>query len=1410
MPPSTRKRGKAQEKPEEETPAPEPPAPRVTRAGKRRDSSASTTSSTAPPSKKRQLADEAPTDVVKPEEPEATKDEPITPCSSEPATSAKPSRRKSARLQKEDSPKPLVEVSTVKKPGRPRGRPRTRPSEGTPIPAERKPKVEPGSDTALVAYSDSQESADERKPERETDENAGPSTEMDIDSVEKVDETPDQREADGPEVIVNGGRAEEAQPESKVTPKEEPLESIEEPPLEPAQQTVLAAVHEPKEEPAELVELPEEGARQEEPPLPDVGQSSSVGSPADSDDTNNEDIIPSETSPSDMDLTDAAPDSVPTVVGDSANDVKPSGCMLEMTLPTEQPEQNNDQMEQEQHHVAEEKVEIDNEASPEIGSEGIPSHACSTEPTTSAPADEAVREPKTEQFEGTERPLDRPPSPNFNMDDVFENDEMEISDGEGEDFEMREEKAQVASAHNSAEFYATQFLQIATTAPPPPPPPPEPQQSKMPEFQLLHRNDYRIDCKDRSLCDYCTCREGNCTRQCINWNSLIQCPDGCQNPGCTNNFFRRRRFAAVQPFDAGAKGWGVRAEETINPGQFIMEYVGDVIGAETVDRRLRNYEKEGIKHHYVFAAGNGVFIDSTKRGNMMRFVNHSCNPNAVARDWFSDDKPVIGFFATRTILPGEEITFNYRFSNNGEPQKCYCGADNCQGIIGSTRTNKSRQAAGQDAPNFDEGNSSDEEVDDDEHVDARRAERRLYQNQLLDQLSTSRVASEMIDDLVSLLNNRSDPCELRVRSRVIEILKEHHGLGNIAFVRGLVDAGGLLKFGHWLRRRYTSNTIGHHVTLVERIELTTQILEFFNLCPLSNFHTQVAPTTLEATVHAIEAERLDEIPGAEEYAVGDTLEKIFGELCPDEAHVDRTLPVLHEKMIIQAQKVSRKWAFYGKKFVKKARVERSPSPAREPEGVRLRSGRTVVGEEERPVRAQLPYSRYQQPPSLEFGKSAEATHFGRRNIHHHARDWRQDGLGSATTPGLCKNPQLEKPSPQNGVNWTQPQSDAERLLQTRECSFKIARQMIQRYVQCSIELGLSNEDAFNQVISRLSNDSDAPPKPVKERPLEEPAKRRPSETPTFGSHDEQSNSRPESSGSAQMELQRPPSRSKPLDQRLVELKLLSEASFSKTDTLAEPHIVEKRPCTPPEPCPPSAVEPVVFTWKEINLGHQTYYFNKETLETSWEPPVPRDQIDPADELSNQLAKERHQAHEAKLEAEKLAGPNAEEEKPAAEKPIVELAAVVEPKDVKKEPKEEVEIKPEPHLLVPRQIVDKKRRSSLPSDRCDVTSSCATIQAEVTDEAKKKFRSKINDVVQSYLKQFRHKLSRDKMHEYSRDANKGFLKRHLFKYPGDYHWKQHVHEAAKEFTKHYIDRHVTPYLELDAISSTTCLPASGSS
>lgn len=179
------------------------------------------------------------------------------------------------------------------------------------------------------------------------------------------------------------------------------------------------------------------------------------------------------------------------------------------------------------------------------------------------------------------------------------------------------------------------------------------------------------------------------TTECINRALAIECdPSNCPcGSMCQNQRFQKRLYAGVEVRTTPGKGSGLFALENIDSGSFVIEYIGEVLDPASFSKRQSQLEKEGQKHFYFMTLRSTQTIDASRKGNLSRFINHSCNPNCATEKWIVNRRMCVGIFAIKPIKKGTELTFDYKFERFGnKAQTCHCGEPNCNGFIGKKKS----------------------------------------------------------------------------------------------------------------------------------------------------------------------------------------------------------------------------------------------------------------------------------------------------------------------------------------------------------------------------------------------------------------------------------------------------------------------------------------------------------------------------------------------------------------------------------------------------------------------------------------------------------------------------------------------------------------------------------------------------
>ncbi|XP_058113962.1 histone-lysine N-methyltransferase ASHR3-like isoform X2 [Magnolia sinica] len=204
----------------------------------------------------------------------------------------------------------------------------------------------------------------------------------------------------------------------------------------------------------------------------------------------------------------------------------------------------------------------------------------------------------------------------------------------------------------------------------------------------IRRNLYLVKKKRGDIdadvgCTNCKA-DSTCSEDCVCRVQSISCSKACYcSELCTNRPFRKEK--KVKVVKTQFCGWGVEAAESIKKGDFVIEYIGEVIDDTLCEQRLWDMKYRGDQNFYMCEIRKDFTIDATFKGNVSRFLNHSCDPNCKLEKWQVDGETRVGVFAARSIEAGEPLTYDYRFVHFGPKVRCFCGTSKCQGYLGSKK-----------------------------------------------------------------------------------------------------------------------------------------------------------------------------------------------------------------------------------------------------------------------------------------------------------------------------------------------------------------------------------------------------------------------------------------------------------------------------------------------------------------------------------------------------------------------------------------------------------------------------------------------------------------------------------------------------------------------------------------------------
>ncbi|KAJ3455578.1 hypothetical protein MRS44_017060 [Fusarium solani] len=143
---------------------------------------------------------------------------------------------------------------------------------------------------------------------------------------------------------------------------------------------------------------------------------------------------------------------------------------------------------------------------------------------------------------------------------------------------------------------------------------------------------------------------------------------------CQNYSLQRGLTRALALGQSQLEGvsYGLFAAEFIAQGDFIIEYIGELIthdeGVRREARRGDVFDEESnISYIFTLLENEGIWVDAAIYGNLSRYINHASEKsdgdkrgcNITPRILYVNGEYRIKFTATRDIQAGEELFFNY-------------------------------------------------------------------------------------------------------------------------------------------------------------------------------------------------------------------------------------------------------------------------------------------------------------------------------------------------------------------------------------------------------------------------------------------------------------------------------------------------------------------------------------------------------------------------------------------------------------------------------------------------------------------------------------------------------------------------------------------------------------------------------
>ncbi|XP_048625513.1 histone-lysine N-methyltransferase EZA1-like [Brassica napus] len=190
-------------------------------------------------------------------------------------------------------------------------------------------------------------------------------------------------------------------------------------------------------------------------------------------------------------------------------------------------------------------------------------------------------------------------------------------------------------------------------------------------------------CKNRFRGCHCAksqCRSRQCPcfaagRECdpdVCRNCWVSCGDGSLGEAprrgegqCGNMRLLLRQQQRILLGKSDVAGWGAFLKNSVSKNEYLGEYTGELISHREADKRGKIYDRANSS--FLFDLNDQFVLDAQRKGDKLKFANHSAKPNCYAKVMFVAGDHRVGIFANERIEASEELFYDYRYGPDQAP-----------------------------------------------------------------------------------------------------------------------------------------------------------------------------------------------------------------------------------------------------------------------------------------------------------------------------------------------------------------------------------------------------------------------------------------------------------------------------------------------------------------------------------------------------------------------------------------------------------------------------------------------------------------------------------------------------------------------------------------------------------------------